>query len=372
MVDKRNKKKPKHKPNTSKTKKAKFKYNNKGKFQYCCQPETVRRKFDRDVTLDRSQLIELIDKKWVNGTQLHYYFFTSSNLKGTVTERDIVREAFKRWKDLGIGLSFTEAESIDEAEIRIGFKRGDGAWSYVGRDILEQRQSARTMNFGWNIRNDIDTAIHEIGHTLGFPHEHQNPNSGIEWNEEAVYEELAAPPNNWDRETTFFNIIRKIPKADIEGSEWDKDSIMHYPFEAGLILKPVIYRTKALIPKAGLSDGDKFWVKSFYPKLNNNDYEELEPFQSAQIMIEPGEQVNFYIKPTRTRSYEFQTFGKTDTVMVLFEEIDNKPRYYMADDDSGMDFNARFKARLIAGRTYILRVRLYWQHREGDLGVMMW
>ncbi|WP_265939207.1 M12 family metallopeptidase [Bacillus thuringiensis] len=45
------------------------------------------------------------------------------------------------------------------------------------------------MNFGWYItRNpsEIDTAIHEIGHTLGFPHEHQNTKSGIEWDEEAV------------------------------------------------------------------------------------------------------------------------------------------------------------------------------------------
>lgn len=362
----------KSKVKNNKPKDSKPKNNKNATFQYCCQPAAVRREFDRNVTLDRSRLIEQIDKKWANGTQLRYYFFTSTNLKGTPAEHDVVRDAFQQWKDLGIGLEFLEVDSIDEAEIRIGFKRDDGAWSYIGRDILEQRQNARTMNFGWNIRNDIDTAIHEIGHTLGFPHEHQNPNSGIEWNEDAVYANLAAPPNNWDRETTFFNIIRKLPKADIEGSEWDKDSIMHYPFDGGLILKPVIYRTKALIPKAGLSEGDKTWVKNFYPKLSSNDYEELEPFQSVQIMIEPGEQVNFYIKPTRTRSYEFQTFGKTDTVMVLFEEIDDKPRYYTADDDSGFDFNASFKARLITGRTYILRVRLYWQHREGDLGVMMW
>lgn len=342
------------------------------RFQYCCQPAAVRREFDRNVNLERRRLIEQTDKKWVNGTQLHYYFFTSTNLRGTSVERDVVSEAFLIWKALGIGLEFIEVDSIDEAEIRIGFKRGDGAWSYIGRDVLEQRQTSRTMNFGWNIRADRDTAIHEIGHTLGFPHEHQNPNAGIVWDEEAVYAALAVPPNNWDRETTFFNIIRKLPKADINGSEWDKDSIMHYPFEAGLILKPVIYKTKPLLPKPGLSAGDKTWVKRFYPKLVENDYEELEPFQSVQVMIEPGEQVNFYIKPTRTRSYEFQTFGETDTVMVLFEEIGGKPRFYTADDDSGKDLNAYFKERLIIGRTYILRLRLYWQHREGDLGIMLW
>ena len=28
--------------------------------------------------------------------------------------------------------------------------------------------------------------------------------------------------------------------------------------------------------------------------------------------------------------------------------------------------------KLLAGRTYVLRIRLYWQHRKGDFGVMLW
>ena len=42
-------------------------------------------------------------------------------------------------------------------------------------------------------------------------------------------------PNSWPREKTFWNIIRKIPPDSVQGSSWDPDSIMHYPFEAGLI-----------------------------------------------------------------------------------------------------------------------------------------
>ena len=72
---------------------------------------------------------------------------------------------------------------------------------------------------------------HEIGHTIGFPHEHQNPNAGIVWDEEAVYRALGGPPNNWSRETTFHNIIRKIQPDRVQGSTWDPDSVMHYPFE---------------------------------------------------------------------------------------------------------------------------------------------
>jgi hypothetical protein len=38
---------------------------------------------------------------------------------------------------------------------------------------------------------------------LGMEHEHQNPFAGIKWHELAVYDALAKPPNNWDRDTTY-------------------------------------------------------------------------------------------------------------------------------------------------------------------------
>ena len=69
------------------------------------------------------------------------------------------------------------------------------------------------MNFGWGLTSDPRreiAAVHEIGHTLGFPHEHQNPFAGIVWDEPAVYNTFAAPPNSWPQATTFHNIIRKI------------------------------------------------------------------------------------------------------------------------------------------------------------------
>jgi hypothetical protein len=339
---------------------------------FCKLPIAPERAFDPRVNNDRMRLIRVADKKWVNGTTLHYYFFTSSSWRGTTAERDVVRDAFQRWKDIGIGLNFQEVDTPDEAEIRVGFQRGDGAWSYLGRDVLNQGQTDRTMNFGWNISNDLDTALHEIGHTLGFPHEHQNPNSGIVWDEEAVYAALAEPPNNWDRETTHWNIIRKLRQSDVDGSAWDRDSIMHYPFEEGLILEPSEFRTQDLVPAPGLSPMDIEWARHFYPSLTENDYRELKPFRFVRASLDPGEQVNFYVRPTATRWYNFQTFGNSDTVMVLFEMIDGEPRYRSSDDDSGVNLNAQFEERLYAGRTYVLRIRLYWQHRKGDFGVMTW
>ena len=74
--------------------------------------------------------------------------------------------------------------------------------------------------------------------------------AGIVWNEEAVYADLAGPPNRWDRAQTYRNIIEKIEDL-VDGGAWDKDSIMHYPFKAGMILEPEQYQQQALEPSPG-------------------------------------------------------------------------------------------------------------------------
>lgn len=361
-----------------------------GGARYCSQPKVPARVFDRSVSPHRAELIARNMKKWVNGTTLHYYFFDQDSdgehvqlsdgswrwvpWAASEDEKDVVRQGFAAWAGVGIGLEFKEVDRREEAEVRIGFMQGDGAWSYVGRDVIDVAPGIheRTMNFGWSLLwgDGLDTAIHEIGHTLGFPHEHQNPNAGIVWNEEAVYEALAAPPNNWSRDKTHYNIIRKLDPAEVGGSSWDPDSIMHYPFEAGLIKAPERYQD-GLEPAPGLSEVDIAEVRRIYPP-QEEELEELKPFQSQVLDIRPGEQVDFVVLPDSTREYNFRTFGVSDTVMVLFEEYDGELRYYHGDDDSGTDLNASFKARLRSGRRYVLRLRLYYADVSGQAALMMW
>jgi hypothetical protein len=337
----------------------------------CSVPQIPDRQFDTEVSLERARLIRLIAKKWVNGTTLHYCFFLGPPWGADSAQLEVVRRAFAAWKNLGIGLEFKEVASLDEAEIRIGFLQGDGAWSYTGREVLEIGQSERTMNLGWDLTEpgEIDTAIHEIGHSLGFPHEHQNPNAGIVWNEEAVYAALAEPPNSWSRETTFWNIIRKIPPDSVEGSTWDPNSVMHYPFGPGLIREPAQYRG-GLQPAPGLSQKDIQQVRFFYPAISNVS-PELKPLESQRLSIGAGEQKNFSVLPQATRSYDFRTFGESDTVMVIFEEQNGELRYLKGADDSGSDLNASFRVRLLRGRRYVLRIRLYYTFAGGDTAVVM-
>lgn len=346
---------------------------------YCSMIPIPARTFDSEVSPNRERMILMSNKKWVNGTKLKYYFFNGptdgspSSWKGTTAQKNTVKQAFKVWKDIGIGLEFEETTNRNEAQVRIGFKRGDGAWSYVGRDIIDIASSPneRTMNFDWDISNDLDTALHEIGHTLGAPHEHQNPNAGIVWDEEAVYDALAAPPNGWDRETTYYNIIRKLPANEVEGSTHDPNSIMHYPFEAGLILSPAAYRN-GINPPGGLSNKDIEYMKKFYPALKPADILELKVAESKPFNVKAGEQLNFSFKPTSSRRYTIETFGRMDTVMVLYEKSGSQDIYLAGDDDSGTGLNSKIQLRLIAGREYIIRVRLYYAEITGAGSLMVY
>jgi len=344
-------------------------------FQYCAVPEAPVRPIDADVEPFRLSLIRAIEKKWVNGTVLNYYFFDSpSRWKGPEPQKQAVRDAFAEWKGVGIGLEFREVSDPQDAEFRIGFESSAGSWSYVGRDAIDYASdpAQRTMNFGWDLTTPYgrDTALHEIGHACGYPHEHQNPNAGIEWNEPAVIAYFSGPPNNWDEAQIRHNILRKIDPALVEGSAWDRDSIMHYYFNAGLISQPDEFQTNSLIPAAGLSKVDKERVRKFYPPITR--VPQLKPYQSQRLRMAPGDQVNFLIEPDRSRKYTIQTFGRLDTVMVLFEEIDGTPTYLEGDDDSGSFLNAEIRQRLFKGRRYIVRIRLYHAEQQGEGVLMMW
>jgi hypothetical protein len=344
--------------------------------RYCAARFPEPLKLPKNLPPGRARLIRETAHKWLNGSTLRYWFFDSpTKWAGPEKEKRVVRDAFAAWKALGIGLNFQEVKSRADADVRIAFLQDDGSWSYIGTDVRTRRRDPRTMNFGWSLTEDaqegMDTAIHEIGHTLGFPHEHQNPFAGIVWNEPAVYKSLAAPPNSWDKATTFHNIIEKIVPDTVQGSTWDPNSVMHYPFEAGLILKPVKY-AKGLTPAGGLSKRDRMWALKFYPTIKAGAVKPLVPFKTEQLALASGQQANFSFVPDATRAHEFRTFGEADTVMALYEQRASGPKLIAEDNDSGVDRNAQFKVALSKGKNYVLRVRLNVATDSGQTAVMVW
>ncbi len=322
---------------------------------------------------NRASAILATRGKWVNGTVLHYCFFTTGSFTVPKAQADAIRGAFAAWKALGIGLEFAEVKQLSEAEVRIGYSEADGtSASSVGRGVLNVPLNQPTTVYGWNLTTPYGrgTALHELGHVLGMEHEHQSPFAGITWHEQAVYDSLSKPPNSWDRPTIYRNILQKLTPQQVQGSTWDPDSIMEYEFEPGLIDEPEKYDVNGLIPPGVLSKADKEWVVKWYPPLKKKP-KEIEPLKAETVELAAGQQVDFVIKPTESRKFTIETKGAADSVLVLFEEIAGTPRYLTGDDDSGQDRNASITYKLFQGRTYIVRLRLYYPGQTGMTSLMV-
>jgi hypothetical protein len=206
---------------------------------------------------------------------------------------------------------------------------------------------------------------------LGFPHEHQNPYAGIVWNKPAVYKSLADDPNYWSKEETDSNIIDKLSKDEVNGSTWDPDSIMHYPFEKGLIKKPGEFANKDLEPAGGFSPQDIQYALSFYPPQNVAKEVRVVAMTSYSIDAENCEQQNFIFKPEQTKKYTIQTLGELDTVMVLNEKAGTDLKYVAGDDNGGTDNNALISEKLIKGKTYIIKVKVYYKKKNEKIALMI-
>ncbi|WP_329086565.1 M12 family metallopeptidase [Streptosporangium sp. NBC_01469] len=334
-------------------------------------------------------------RAWLNGTVLHYCFLggqrdgaqgdggqrdggQGSGARGDGgrydgEQREVVRRGFQEWKDLGIGLEFAEVADHTEAEVRIGFRRDAGSWSAVGRDALRVGTASRTVNFGWDLTgpHGRGAVLHQIGHVIGMVHEHQSPYSGILWDEEAVYEDFAGPPNLWPRSRTFHNVIRRLDESEANGPVWDPLSVMGYRFGPGLILEPPCYRA-GIAPPGTVSELDAAFARRWYPLPGAEPPPELSPFRSAPLGTEAGEQRDFVITPRATRDYTVGVFGECDTVLVLFEEVGGDLRYLAGDDDGGHPHNASLRVHLLRDRRYVLRARVHSCWGPGQAAVMCW
>jgi len=329
----------------------------------------------------KARLILAGRQRWANGTTLNYAFLPKpkgipkSLWNDTADQKAIVSRAFQVWSNL-VNIKFVQTSNIKTAQIKIGWLGNDGAWSFVGRDILTaytQDKYQRTMNFGWTLESfparkaadgktptPDDTALHEIGHTLGWEHEHQNPNAGIEWNEEAVIEDLSGPPNNWDVDMIHHNILDKVTLDDQkDASQWDKDSVMEYPFKRGLIKVPATYQTHDLTPAGGLSKQDVKFAQSWYPRADAK----ATPLRAGEMFpidATDNQQQDVVFTPDKDGVYAVQTLGAGSTVMVLRqgdEQLD-------ADDDSGELRNSRIVYHLKGGEDYHVSVRVYQKASE--------
>jgi hypothetical protein len=198
-------------------------------------------------------------KIWANGRNLGVRF-----LDGSAKQKKLTQKYAERWLEFAnLKLDFNAGA---KAEIRISFQQ-QGSWSAVGTDCLaDDFKGEATMNFGW-LRDDTDeeewrrVVTHEFGHAFGAIHEHQVPSGGIQWNLNEVYRVFSGPPNNWTKQQIDFNIVQKYSASQLNGTKFDRLSIMLYQFPGNLIVGGVPTPNNT-----DFSPTDKTFVAGLYPK----------------------------------------------------------------------------------------------------------
>jgi hypothetical protein len=286
-------------------------------------------------------------KLWINGSTLRVRF-----LAGTPEQQALVKEQAGWWTDHA-NLRF-EFNNAPDAEIRIAFDGSDGAWSYIGTDCRSIPQNEPTMNLGFL---DGGTAAHEFGHAIGLGHEHQNPEGGIDWNREAVIQDLSGSPNFWTLDQIEHNVFGKYSRDQIRGTDFDPDSIMLYFFPDNWTLSG--HGTKA---NNVLSQLEKEFIASdqAYPREAAPSAVEVPVIDTAGVTASigaPMEEDLFTFKAKKAGRYTIETGGETDVVMKLFGP-NSRTALITEDDDGGEGSNARIVASLAPG-DYFVQVRHY-------------
>ena len=286
-------------------------------------------------------------KAWPVGSQLRVRF-----LSGSDAQRAMVQRFAPTWTEFA-NLDFVFDDS-PRAEIRISFDANDGAWSYLGTDCLGIPTNAATMNLGWQ---DEAVILHEFGHAIGMAHEHQNPEGGIEWNEEVVIRDLGGAPNFWTEEEVRHNVLQKYRADQINGTEFDRDSIMLYAFPGTWTRSGIGTNSNTT-----LSALDKQFISSTlaYPGRGGTSRPAVElgvteVLGATASIGQPGEEDLFTFRASKPGQYTIQTDGGSDVLMRLFGP-DSQTRLIAEDDDSGFGANARISVELLPG-TYFVQVR---------------
>jgi len=286
-------------------------------------------------------------KLWINGSVLSVRF-----MEGTDDQRDQVMQQAKLWTEHA-NLTFEFGDKPD-ADIRITFDDDDGAWSYMGTDAKNIPQDQATMNLGFL---EGGTAIHEFGHAIGLGHEHQNPDGGIEWNEDEVISDLSGPPNNWTESQIRHNVLDRYSRDQIRGTKYDEDSIMLYGFPRSWTVDGSGTRRNST-----LSDTDMSFIRSAeaYPGVADPQPEAVQigVIDTSGVEAEigaPGEEDLFTFDVDTEGRHVLETSGGTDVVMKLFGP-DSQTSLVAEDDDGGVGRNSRIAAFLSTGQ-YFIQIR---------------
>jgi hypothetical protein len=155
-------------------------------------------------------------------------------MAGTAEQQYDVWQIASEWLRGGLEkkVRFVFGTSRSRSPIRIAFDPEKPCSSEVGREALKIARYEATMNLSEVTRRSI---LHEFGHVLGLRHEHHHPDAPIRWNKGAVVEDLkknyGKPNYDWQKYAEEEIFVKFTESHSCNGSSFDPDSIMVYPFD---------------------------------------------------------------------------------------------------------------------------------------------
>ncbi|CAC5383815.1 unnamed protein product [Mytilus coruscus] len=180
------------------------------------------------------------------------------------SEKSIIRRALNYWESYTCitfeEITYKDNSSVNENKVYIVFTSNEGCWSFVGRSTYREQKVSIFEDCIYE-----GHVLHEIGHVIGFWHEHARPDR-----EEHIQVQQNAI--QYGKQYNFLHISWK--DLDNKDMPYDVGSIMHYGSRAYAVdnqtpVPPTIITKDPLLQRAL---GQRFQLSFYDVKLANVAY----------------------------------------------------------------------------------------------------